>query len=300
MRLRARRRTRGTMSRRSRRGTDRSPPRVMIRDRTRKAPRGWMERETTKTRLVAKTTGHRRRELAASSGNRASRFRINRRARPPRFASPRARSPRARRRRRRRTSSRIRRRRFCAAPATWRPACTSARSRARARRWMRSSSSSSKSSCLCSARTATGRTPAAARGAGESAAARRRARTRLAPPKENVTPNVGEGAKKAPRRSRRRLSAPPCSPRDRGRARERRGALRRARALRGATAGGDARSPFPNLSASVDLTDARASAEDADTARKLEAAVVEWTAKISDATRREEAGASPRRPAGRD
>ena len=47
----------------------------------------------------------------------------------------------------------------------------------------------------------------------------------------------------------------------------------------------------------MDLTDARASAEDADTARKLEAAVVEWTAKISDATRREEArrvaGAGP-------
>ena len=57
--------------------------------------------ETTKTRLVAKTTGHRRRELAASSGNRASRFRINRRARPPRFASPRARSRRGVGRRRR-------------------------------------------------------------------------------------------------------------------------------------------------------------------------------------------------------
>ena len=54
---------------------------------------------------------------------------------------------------------------------------------------------------------------------------------------------------------------------------------------------------FPNLSASVDLTDARARPRSADTARKLEAAVVEWTAKISDATRREEArrvaGAGP-------
>ena len=54
---------------------------------------------------------------------------------------------------------------------------------------------------------------------------------------------------------------------------------------------------FPKLSESVDLRDARAAAEDEDTARKLEAAVVEWTSRISDATRREEArgviGAGP-------
>ena len=108
------------------------------------------------------------------------------------------------------------------------------------------------------------------------------------PPPKEATPNVGEGAKK----SASALSAAPfraraCSPpRSRPSSRATRGSsAARARAARRLAS--DPRS-LPQSSA-VDLTDARASAEDADTARKLEAAVVEWTAKISDATRREEA-----------
>jgi dynein heavy chain len=104
------------------------------------------------------------------------------------------------------------------------------------------------------------------------------------PPKENVTPNVGEGA--FPRTPFRATVLSPAIAAelatDAGLFGER--VRRAARRL-----ASDVALSFPNLSASVDLTDARASAEDADTARKLEAAVVEWTVKISDATRREEA-----------
>ena len=124
------------------------------------------------------------------------------------------------------------------------------------------------------------------------------AERRFSAAKENVTPNVGEPdtTKKAASRARttRSVALSPAIAAELASDAGLFGARVRRAARRLAS---DVALSFPTLSESVDLTDARASAEDADTARKLEAAVVEWTSKISDATRREEArevtGAGP-------
>ena len=127
---------------------------------------------------------------------------------------------------------------------------------------------------------------AAAKEKGGAGAPRRGEREPSPPPKENVTPNVEM-------KFRTTVLSPAIAAElasDAGQfgAHVRRVARRLA---------DDVALSFPKLSESVDLRDARAAAEDEDTARKLEAAVVEWTSRISDATRREEArrgvGAGP-------